>query len=440
MLAFAFLALAQAEGPAQEKGEALLPPEPVPFLRAIHGTLGMRYRYRHVDDQYDSDLYEYLNVGIGDPEKDLLSASASARFAQDLDGDRRQDGYNAFDSLDDTYHHAATTRLYTAYVDVNRPLPGVRLRGGRQVLEEFPEMLPIDGGLLRLDLFEAVDVGTFAGVQVNLFESSPEDDLAYGGWIGWRPWARGRLRVDYLHLDEENPFGTFDDDQVGFAFEQGLGPFFFLARHTILEDLPRETRAKLSGTFQEIGLLVDLQATYLYEALSELSYPIDPFTAVLFELEPYYLLAGRVSQAIGPHLAVDLSLADRSIAHEGEEGPYNHEFTRWTVAPRLDGWPWGPLSISGSFDRWDSTGDDFWTAGGDVAVRIDPAVQLGIGSAYALYVIDAFTGEEKERVRTVYASLRWKVNPQTALDARFTVEDNEFGDFRLLDVGVRHVF
>jgi hypothetical protein len=67
-------------------------------------------------------------------------------------------------------------------------------------------------------------------------------------------------------------------------------------------------------------------------------------------------------------------------------------------------------------------------------------VQLGIGSAYALYVIDAFTGEEKERVRTVYASLRWKVNPQTALDARFTVEDNEFGDFRLLDVGVRHVF
>ncbi len=438
-LLLAALLTQQVEVPGQEGREAV-DPATVPILNLLHGTIGFRYRHRRVEEAEDTDLYQYLNVGAGDSEKDLLSAAASARFAQDLGGAEDVDGYDPFGSLDDTYRHAATARLYTAYVDLNRPVPGVRLRGGRQFVEEVPEFVPIDGGLARIDLLGRVDLGLFAGLPVNLFESSPEGDLAYGGWIGWRPWARGRTRADYLHVEDDTLFGSFDNDLVGLGFEQGIGAFLLAARHTILEDLPRETRGRLSGSFPDAGTVIDLQATYLHEAQSELAYPIDPFTAILFDLEPYLQLAGRLSQAIGPHLAIDLSVADRRLAPDGEEGPYNHEFTRWSVAPRLDGWPWEALSISGSFDRWESTSDDFWTAGGDAAVRLHRAWQVGVGSVYALYTIDAFTGEERERVRTVYASLRWKIDRETTLDARFAVEESDLGTFRSIDVGVRHVF
>jgi hypothetical protein len=437
MFAFALLLSFQAEAAPQERVER--PAEPS-FLRAIHGTVGFRYRHRRVDEAEDTDLYQYLNLGIGDPEKDLWSASASARFAQDLEGPQDVDGYYPFDSLDDTYHHSATTRLYTAYLDLNGALPGVRLRGGRQFIEEVPEFVPIDGGLARLGLFETVDVGLYAGLPVNLFESSPEGDLAYGGWIGWRAWSRGRFRADYLHVDDENLFGIFEDDLVGLGFEQGLGPWFFTIRHTLLEDENRETRGRLSGSFADVGLVLDLQAAYLYEPQSELSYPVDPFTAILYDLEPYLLLGGRLSQALGPHFSIDLSGAERRLVRDGVEGPYNHEYARWTVAPRLDGWPWEALSVSGSFDRWDSDADDFWTAGGDLGVRVHAAWRLGLGSGYALYSIDAFTGEERERVRTFYASLRWTIDRATVLDARFAVEENELGTYRSIDVGVRRAF
>lgn len=439
MLGLILLSLcSQAEAP-QAVGEPA-PGRETGVLSSFHGSLGFRYRHRRVDEAEDTDLYQYLSLNVGDPEKDLFSAAGSARFAEDLDRAQDVDGYYPFDSLDGTYGHSSTARLYTAYVDVNRPVPGVRLRGGRQVLDEIPESIPMDGGLARVEAFGTVELAGFAGLPVNLFESSPEGDLLYGGWVGWRPWTRGRFRAEYLHLEEENLFGIFDDDLVGLGFEQGLGVLFLSARHTLLEDRNRDTRARLSGSFAEAGLVVDLQATYLYEPQNELSYPIDPFTTIVFDLEPYLLMAGRVSQALGAHLAVDLSASDRRLVRGGAEGPYNHEFTRWTVAPRLDGWPWPALSLSGSFDRWESTGDDFWTAGGDLALRLHRAFQAGAGSGYALYTIDAFTGEEKERVRTAYGSLRWTIDPATVLDLRFSVEENDFGTWRSFEAGVRHAF
>ncbi|MBI2933273.1 MAG: hypothetical protein HYY16_16635, partial [Planctomycetes bacterium] len=160
----------------------------------------MRFRFRWTSDETDNDLYQFLNAQLGDPERDAVTASLSARFAEDLDGERDEAGFFAFDSLDDSYRRAATSRLYTAFVDLHRPLPNLRARAGRLIVEDLPEAVPMDGGQAWVRISDALSTAAFGGLPVNLFESSTSDDAMYGGWIEALPWTRTRARIEYLHL------------------------------------------------------------------------------------------------------------------------------------------------------------------------------------------------------------------------------------------------
>ncbi len=424
----------QADPPAAQAPPAVVE---TPLTAPLKGSLTLRYRFRQTQDVEDNDLYQFLQLRWGDPEADVASASLSVRFAEDMDRPRTG-GYHPFDSLDDTYSSSGTGRLYTAYVDLHPEGWDLRFRGGRQVLDELPEALPLDGGLVRLTA--PLELAVFAGVPVNLFESSPEGDLSYGGWAAAAPWMRGRIRADYLHLEDENVFGAFDDDLIGASFEQGAGGFLFSARHTWLEREGREAVGRLSGSFPEAGFALDLRARFAYERQQALSYALDPYATFMFEVEPYLELTARASQAVGTHLALDAAVTDRRLTRDGEEGAYNHEFIRWTLAPRLDGWPWDALSLAASFDYWDSTADDFGTAGGDARLRLHPRVELGAGTSYALYVVDVLTGEERERVRAFYGSLRWTLEYGARLTIRFAHEENDLGNWRSLEVGIHHDF
>jgi hypothetical protein len=392
-----------------------------------------------VSDDDDHDLYEVLSLSYGSSEKDAVSGSLSARFAEDLDGDRKNEGYAPFDSSDDAYRRSSTARLFTAYVDVH-PGAGFRLRGGRQVLDELPESIPMDGGLARQAIGESITVAAFGGRPVNLFESSPSGDAMYGGWIEAAPWKRGLLKADYLHLEDENAFGLFDDDLIGVSFEQGSGPLVFSTRHTLLEGESRETLVRLSGLFPEDGFRLDARVSVLYERQQALSYPLDPYSIILLELEPYVQGTLSLSKSFGDAFGIDASATSRELARDEDEGAYNREFLRVNVTPRLHGWPLDGVSLTAAADYWRSTADDFWTLGGELAWSVHPKLTLTAGSSYALYTIDAFTGEERERVRSFSAAARWKVHAAMTLDVRFGVDDSELDRFRVLEVGVRHAF
>jgi hypothetical protein len=400
----------------------------------------MKYRYRWTGGDSDTDLYEFLTAGWGDPDRTPVSFSVSARFAEDLDGNRKVSGYYAFNSLDDTYQANSTARLYTAYVDFNRLLPGTQVRGGRQVLEEFPEAVPMDGGLVRAGGEGWLRCGGFGGVPVNLFESPTQGDSMYGGWAEVHPWSRGLARVEYLHLRDQNVFGLFDDDLVGVVAEQGLGAFLFHARYTNLEHQDRDVTGRLTGRFPEAGLVIDGQVTYLFERIEALSYALDPYALFLMDLEPYVQWTARASQDLGSLFGVDLSVSQRKLVRGAGEATYNHEFVHATASPRLNDWPVPGLSISVSADYWRSTGNDYWTAGADLSLKLHPLVTLGAGTGYALYSIDSLTGEERDRVRSVYATLRWKVPPASFLEIRVSLEDTPRETFHSLEVGVRHAF
>lgn len=410
------------------------------LLDPLQGTLRVKYRYRATSTESDTDLYEILNLSYGNPDRDRVTAVLSARLAEDLDGNRNVQGFYPFTSVDDRYRSFATQRLYAAYLDFRTTGREFSLRAGRQALEDFPEAVLMDGALGRIQVDPRVVVAAFGGVPVNLFESSPAGDAMYGASAEWipDPGRRARYRVEYLHLRDENVFGLHQDDLVGFVLDEGAGPFNLHARYTILEGNSRDFVGRITGLVPDAEVLFQLQTTYVFHRIEALSYALDPYASFLMDLQPYVDVSARASKGFGQALTLDFSFSSRQFVRNGVETTYNHEWKRAEFSPTVR--PIEDLSIRVSADFWNSPGNNFWTLSGDACWTLHRDVLLSAGSSYALYSVDAFTGEERVRVRTYTLALKWKVSKQSSIDVRFTLEDNAFDRFRILEIGFRHAF
>jgi hypothetical protein len=412
------------------------------FLDPVHGVLRVKYRYRGTSGDSDSDLYEIISVTYGNPDKDVVSAVLSARLAEDTDGNRNVQGYYPFTSLDDNYHSFATQRLYAAYLDI-RPDDGrILIRAGRQVLDEIAEAVPMDGALFRMLVVPQVTLAAFAGLPVNPYEASPSGDVMGGATAEWRPDpnGRGRYRVEYLHIRDDNQFGLHKDDLIGFSLDEGYGPFSIHARYTLLEGESRDLVGRVTAAMPDAEFQVQFQGTYVFNQILALSYALDPYASFMMELQPYVDLAVLASKGFGNMFAIDASFQARELVQDGVENTYNHEFKRVGVAPSFRNWPADGVFLRVAWDYWNSTGDDFWTLGGDLSVPLHRDITLSAGTSYSLYSIDAFTGEEHERVRLYTVSLRWQTDKASCIEARFTYEVNDIDTFHILEVGFRHAF
>lgn len=440
MLAIAAFLLLCQENPAPLQEP---PPktESSSFLDPLGGWVSMRYRFRTNALENDSDLYEIIGLNWGNPDKDVVTASVIAKISEDLDGNRNVLGYYPFTSLADSYGGAVVPWLYTAYLEAH-PGAGVIARAGRQSLEEFPEAVSMDGGWLRVPVSSQFLFSVFGGVPTNLFESYPQGDFMYGASVEWNPepGRPGRYRVEYLHLRDENLFGLHDDDLLGFSIDEAEGPFTFHARYKMLETASRDLLVRLGGNLPEAEFLFDLQATYVFRRIGVLSFALDPYSSFLMAMEPYLDLVGRISKSFGGVFSIDASVTSRRLVNGAVDATYNHEFQRYEIAPSLHDWPLPNVSIRAAADFWNSSGNDFWSAGGDLVWTLHPDVKISIGSTYALYSIDALTGEERYRVRLYTALLKVRVNRGSSFDVRFSFEQTAAGDFRVMEFGFRHAF
>jgi hypothetical protein len=406
------------------------------FLPDFHGTFSAKYRLRTTSDESDQDLYEFLNARYGDPEKDEFALILTMRMAEDLDGDRRVDGFNLFDSREDTFQHGWNARLYSLYGQWR--LEGARLRAGRQTVDELPEALPFDGFSVLATPAADLRVGLFGGKPANLYESATDQDLAGGAWVAVEPWNGAMARLEYLHLKDENQFGLFRDDLVGLTLEQRWGALRAWGRATALESEARDAALRLTAATPE--LVVDASATYLFEQVQALSFGIDPFATFLVPLEPYVQGTLRISKPIGERFGVDVTATAKRLTSEGDEGAYNHEFTRFSLTPHASRWPFADVSLSISADWWRSTADDFWTLGGDATWKAHSKLTLGVGTSFSLWTLDEITGEERERVRAAYATATWKAAKDLVIDAKASVETSDLDTITTLSVGVRREF
>ena len=419
---------------------APLPEAPPEWLENIHGQYRLLFRSRWTSSDFDSDVFNFLTATAGNPDKDRYSAAASGRFQSDLDGNTSSEGFSTFDSVSDSYKKAATAQLHYAYLDITNPWPGVRARAGRQILDELPEALPIDGGRFLFEPSEKVSVGVFGGLPVNYFESSTSGDYTYGGWIETRPWTRGRARLEYLHLEDENTFGLFRDDLIGLSVEHGEGDWLFGGRATWLESESRDILLRGSLTDPAAGLTLDVRMYYLFEQQQAHSPRARRVRRVPGS-------GGALLPALGR--GVEGAVGDLRPRRDDHGSPAGKRGRRSRLQPRVHAleftarsskWPTRDLSVSLTGDFWQTQADDFWTAGGAVTWQVAEMVKAVISSSYSLYSIDLLTGEERDRVRSLTVSVRWKATSVFTVDTRFTAEENDIDTFRIFDIGGRYAF
>ena len=411
--------------PAEDDGSGWLPP--------IHGQLFSRFRLRDNGDESDYELYEILSLDVGDPASDLVTGRFMGRATFDLDGGGDQDFYE----LPDTYDGAVTGQLYYLYADYHGSelLPTARL--GRQQIADTPEIVSFDGARLATrplgDL--GVEVGAYGGVPVHFYESSPSGDSVFGTWVEARPWKGGRARADWMHLEDEQRLGSFDDDLLGLELWQEIERRLFLeASYSRLESNDRDVRAAARWSDPDSAFM--LQASYyeLLEPLQQLVNELDPYYQTLLTYYPYRQLGLLASQGLGEAAHLQAGLDLRRVSDEEDVGEFNRDYDRAFGALALHQLFGSGFELSLSGDWWDSDDQDISGLGFELGHDLGTSLDLALGSYYSLYKYDLFLVSEREDVRCWYLRGRWKRTQNRTLELTYEYEDADFEDYHTLRV------
>ena len=265
-------------------------PAEAPADSLVHGEVTARYRYRAVDGEHDNDVLATVLLDVGDVARDPVTAHVFGTTALDIDGTTSGNSPPAFADITDTYDGSLTGWLYEAYVDVHTVDDLETLRIGRQDALETPVLVSFDGVRAESRPLgeEHVQLEVYGGIPAHHFESSSDGDLVFGLAGSMRPWKDGRLRLDWMHLEDESLLGSHVDDLLGFELWQRIDQRLLLeGRATMLESEARDMR--LRGTYTDVArdLVVEAAWTTLFNPQNDLVQELDPFTATLLTLEPY---------------------------------------------------------------------------------------------------------------------------------------------------------
>jgi hypothetical protein len=406
---------------------------PAPRGLVWSGTLATRYRARRGGSDDDQDLTARLGLDVGDRERDRYTFHVAARGFGDLDGG----GDDTFTGLDHSFGDDVNLRLYTAHVDAHR-LGAVELvRVGRQYLDEAPTPLSFDGA--RLDSAPAGSarafVSAYGGVPVHQFENSARGDLVYGLGGGFVPWSQARVRLDWMALRDEFLAQDRRDELYGLRWWQQLGALQLHGLHTWRDSRPRDLHLGARG---ELPAALTVRADWRELLTTQRAQvtELDPFFAVAFAQTPYRQLDLAVERDFGVHMAIGLGADLRRLRDGGDESAFNREFDRLHADLWLRDLGLRGLGASFAASSWQTTGEDFRAATGELEYRPGRHLRAALGSGYDLYRYDAFANRERLHVRSYYLRGDWRVATATRLDLGYEYERNDDTEFHLFRLGV----
>jgi hypothetical protein len=423
----------------QEEVEEVVVPEEVPLpvepSIPIHGFLRARAAGRWTGDERDMDVYGWAAVDVGDPERHRVTAHVNAYVAWDLDDS--EDG--PFYSIADTRDNGLDSRLYEAYVDVNRVGGIDRLRLGRQQLWATPVFVAFDGAMVETSeqTDKDLQVGAYGGQSVHQFESSPEGDLVAGAYIQARPWKDGRARLDYMRLEDDTNFGDEDNDLWTLGMWQGLREGLDVeGQYSILDSESLDYRVA-ANAYDVQGNWMFRGAYYeLLETKHHLAEEIDPLYNSLLELFPYYQVTMLASGTVAQRWLVQAGYDVRRVDDGDDEGQFNRDFERYHLNSTILDLGRENLDFTLTGEYWDGDGSDVQTWGADVSSPLGKGSEGSLGSYYSLYKYDYFSGNERDHVRTYYIRLEHDLSKDLSVDLDYEYEDNEFDDFQRLRLQV----
>ena len=403
----------------------------------VHGSLSSAYRARWNGDEDDHDLFEVLSLDLGDRTRHEWTGHVMARANADLDGGEGEP--SAFFDLDDTYDGDVTLRLYDAWAERRDLGPLARLRLGRQTIWDTPRFAWFDGASAETEPFgrRALSFGLYGGVPVHVFESSPEGDLLAGAFAQARPWRGGRVRLDWMHADDETSLGDESNDLARATVWQSFGRRLRAeAWYTGLEQDGRDYAARVFWSKPEDDVSIRIAWFELLSTQTHYATEFDPFFTTLFEQYPYRQAQLLASKGFGDHVDVQTGIDVRRVDDDEDVGPFNRDFERaYATVGLTDSLPAG-LDLALTGESWDGGGNDVRTWGLDLSRRFGKGSLASLGSYYSLYKTDAFSFEEREHVRTWYARVRWRRSKSTTWDLRYELEDLDDETFHTVRAGL----
>lgn len=403
----------------------------------VHGSLELRYRARWSDVDSDQDLLALLDLELGDPAHDQLTASVSAEALQDIDGVGQ--GSSTFFSLEDTRGGAFDTHVYHAYADWHGASGWETLRAGRQTIVETPEIAWFDG--LRAETAESgalrAQFGAYGGLPVRLYSSVSQGDALYGGFAQLRPWTGARVRADWMHAQDDERLGGASNDVVAIGLWQTLWTSLRLdGAYSRLDDRDRDLRLHASWSASDSDLVLRASWYHLLEPQGELAQTFDPFSATLHDLEPYQQFGLQLSKSLSRELQLQAGYDARRVDRAQDQGAYNHDFDRgYATLIATDVLP-ASLVLSLTGEAWYSTPSDFRTLGGELSRRFDERLDAALGTLYSLYQYDLYQARETDHVRTWYTKLVFDRNAPLRLELRYQIEENPIDQYQDLRLGV----
>lgn len=401
--------------------------------RFVRGHLSSRYWLRWTSDETDQDLYETLALDLGDPERHPVTGHFLGRLSWDMDG--RDPGSGQFSGLADTYRHSVNGHVYDAHADLHR-VPGLALlRAGRQMVQETPEVAFFDGLLLESDPVGGAELqfGVYGGASTHLFESSPDEDWTAGVYAQVRPWRGGRVRLDWMHLEDETLLGRHDDDLFAAGLWQTIGERLQLeTQYSRIEDRDRDVRVR--AAYVDAGSDLLLESTYyqLLRTQRDLVLELDPFLNSLLEYFPYWQVGVLASKGMWEHLRLQAGVDVRRVTDRDDIGQFNRDYERYFATAGVHDLPIEGLALNVTADWWRSDDQDVRSWSVDLSQKVRDRLTATLGTYYSLYKFDLFLARERDHVRTYYGTLRYDPRKCFTLDCRYELEDNDLDQYQQL--------
>jgi hypothetical protein len=406
----------------------------------VHGTLTTRYRLRTTDDATDQDVYQFLDLRLGDEAKDRVSGRISARLAADLDRAHEDETGFVFESLDDTFDKSVNALLYTAYVNV-RPESGAVewFRAGRQY-QYAAETFHFDGASAATrpiggDL--QLTFTGYGGVPVHFYESSARGDWIAGLRADAHPWSDARASFDWTHVRDRLSFlGAEQNDLFAVSLSQQVEKHLNLYGQFSWLDGARDATLRATANFPDDDLLVQASWYRLFEDQRELATEFDPYTNVLLDLVRYQQGTVRASKGFGDHFDLEIGAAARQLISSDDESPFNRNTRRVYVTPSVTDLPWKGTSISLTGESLTGDGERLQTWAVDVTHRVSSTLRVSAGSDYSLYSFGPLGRDERSHVRTAYLKVKSWLRKDVSVDVQYTWEKDDVETFHVLTLAL----
>ena len=424
-----------------------------------------KYSIRTSPEDIDQDVYQYiksagklLEIGKGD-----IRYTVNLRAARDMDKRLLAPPlgkYYVYNDLLDVeqkkweriFDGNLAIRIYTAYVELYKPIEGVTVKLGRQRLRLERYSVPQDGGLISITPTETVQLEVFGGRPFSYYLDT--EGFTSGGKVTVKPLDRTKISVFYAYVNSKEKrasafssgakkdedlgrVSTFEEESfqnnyIAVRMNQGIGRTRLEGIYSHIDKNPYEGELRVSHNIKGIETLVNLSGLFVLSEIERHSYFISPFSGQFGALKPsgLFSLSGTKRFGAGESGGIFLTaeVERKELWDDAKSDLSNFDFTK--LGAKLEIWEYPVENISGWLegDFWVAKEREIVTGSLGVSKVIGNNVNLECWGGYYLYKFDVVNNKIKENVGDIVGSVDYKAKEW--IGGSLYVR-NEFGDGQL---------